>query len=1455
MASTYYSDIKYYPNKKVFFFFLYSDIIRSVDMRASCLNSYIKFTRFIDSFFQKNLTDARMKSHLWLEDMKAIAIRILNIECIKIDNKRTIRLLDVNKTSAVIKPVDLLNELKKYKKSKWREERRQRLKQFSGPTIFDLKKVQKEYRCDPCDKTYAYIHGLIKHNLKFHEGQKDKNSAAVDLRSITEIRNFLILEVFLESYGQRPDVIYNMTLQELTRDGKIENNKDSYLIYVHNHKTSKKFGPAKIILPNDLADEVFFYINKIRPFLLKDDVKSDLVFPTVKGSPLTFFGEIMKLFMEATETEYNIHALDFRRAWEAMIRTDDNMTGTDFSAFSRFRNHSEDSVYRHYVSEEYKTKIQLDQQMKLLQLVSEKDNNVVMNTTQTIVKNDINADEENSVETMENVKPVINGIGCLINRKSWQNIIPKMIDAIADKNESDKRNDNEKDNDIEKDNENQNDNQNENEKDNENENKIDNENDNENESSNENKNDKVTDKADQQPIEEQISHNQNHVQSEVIPKNDSARQNIPVVESSNRQIDSQNINIGGLDLSIPFNSQDNSFLNEAMDDYDIEKVMTNINNEMKTKNNATEQQDLRCKSCEKFFSSAIDLKKHSHSCGVNDESDDDTISTNFSNFEQEDPKKAKKLFTCNYCNQKFMANIALKVHMERCCKFCGKAFISKKYLNSHIGDMHNMHKCNMCEKSFADTEKLTTHINNVHQGNKFHTCRICGKYYPQKLLLTRHVYNVHKRKKPKKNSLPSEVVNQYVNVLQTKFPKSNIMTAAGNNKHEHAAASTTMDDNAVIVDRNESENRNHNRNDNESDNKIENVNENEKEKEQNEISNVISAAERTFGINSKDSVSNDNDKEKEKDVSSNLENAGGTGFDKKTAKRLEILKRQQQMMWSISKNVSASNPTNSPKNIFGKRELITSTPKSKTKQQKTQKASEMPTQTPVEPEVHQLTSSQTGSSCSMPVQSPKSLNLDEMKEISTTITNIIDEIDDSEDAIKEIFGPCLPKIDHNSEWLSQDTLNDLWLLQRNALADAANNESMKIDQITTYDDSITKKFLMDSSMDDQFTCEFFSCVIDKNCQETLITDTDLENHVGDKHSNANLSDIDVNELLLARYHEKSDRLNTFKNCWPKSAISLEKLANAGFIYTRRDDDVQCVFCAGVIGDWADNDDPMIVHQRNFPTCPFIVENIPNQNPEYLPELNSSVSSVSSVSSLDYENLSEQPVLFYKCDLCGNKYFERNRLNRHIKQEHDKMIDKQCNQSENIDPKPNPIEAISEGPNPHQESTILKIKEEQDEIPIVVSAAENKASATLPAPTNPQDVTFNLSTSLNYYGNPDIKPFEFKCVLCNAQFKCLNVYAAIAKSHYSLHIRSKHPFHSLLVDSYLNEIKVPVVKCSKCGIQLRNSVAHTCSNINVLSEEEEKPNVPKYVSECPKCSAFVEEGDMVEHNRLVHVKLD
>ena len=103
-----------------------------------------------------------MKSHLWLGDMKAIAIRMLSIECINIDNSRTNRLLDGSKNTGAIKPEELFNELKIYKKSKWREDRRERLKQFSEGHL-DVKILhQGPYKCDPCEKVYSYPQGLTR---------------------------------------------------------------------------------------------------------------------------------------------------------------------------------------------------------------------------------------------------------------------------------------------------------------------------------------------------------------------------------------------------------------------------------------------------------------------------------------------------------------------------------------------------------------------------------------------------------------------------------------------------------------------------------------------------------------------------------------------------------------------------------------------------------------------------------------------------------------------------------------------------------------------------------------------------------------------------------------------------------------------------------------------------------------------------------------------------------------------------------------------------------------------------------------------------------------------------------------------------------------------------------------------------------------------------------------------
>ena len=118
----------------------------------------------------------------------------------------------------------------------------------------------------------------------------------------------------------------------------------------------------------------------------------------------------------------------------------------------------------------------------------------------------------------------------------------------------------------------------------------------------------------------------------------------------------------------------------------------------------------------------------------------------------------------------------------------------------------------------------------------------------------------------------------------------------------------------------------------------------------------------------------------------------------------------------------------------------------------------------------------------------------------------------------------------------------------------------------------------------------YPCLVSKTCEETFKTDKEIEDHVHQKHSDAKLSKVDVNELLLVPYQNReADRLKTFKNCWPNPAISMEKLANAGFIYTRRGDSVQCAYCAGVIGDWEDDDDPMTEHKNTFPKCPKFSE--------------------------------------------------------------------------------------------------------------------------------------------------------------------------------------------------------------------------------------------------------------------------
>ena len=124
----------------------------------------------------------------------------------------------------------------------------------------------------------------------------------------------------------------------------------------------------------------------------------------------------------------------------------------------------------------------------------------------------------------------------------------------------------------------------------------------------------------------------------------------------------------------------------------------------------------------------------------------------------------------------------------------------------------------------------------------------------------------------------------------------------------------------------------------------------------------------------------------------------------------------------------------------------------------------------------------------------------------------------------------------------------------------------------------------------------FSCVINKECPQTFNTDYELEDHVIRDHKDAKLTKEDVNELHLGQYKSESDRLKTYVDWKSSSGLTSKELANAGFVHTGRDDNVQCVFCAGIAGGWEKGDSPMDEHKELFPKCAFVqglnVRNIP-----------------------------------------------------------------------------------------------------------------------------------------------------------------------------------------------------------------------------------------------------------------------
>jgi len=83
-----------------------------------------------------------------------------------------------------------------------------------------------------------------------------------------------------------------------------------------------------------------------------------------------------------------------------------------------------------------------------------------------------------------------------------------------------------------------------------------------------------------------------------------------------------------------------------------------------------------------------------------------------------------------------------------------------------------------------------------------------------------------------------------------------------------------------------------------------------------------------------------------------------------------------------------------------------------------------------------------------------------------------------------------------------------------------------------------------------------------------------------------------------QYSLEQNRFKSFKEKnWPIGLTQTpEQLANAGFYYLGKGDQVLCFYCEGGLQNWEANDDPWEEHAKHFPGCGFL--NV-TKSPDYV----------------------------------------------------------------------------------------------------------------------------------------------------------------------------------------------------------------------------------------------------------------
>ena len=184
--------------------------------------------------------------------------------------------------------------------------------------------------------------------------------------SKVDLRNWLMFEVFLESFGQRPDTVRNMTQLELFNATTMDDDKQNVVIEVKLHKTSSIYGPANVQIPAVLWDLVREFSRDIRETFRPLPDSGDYVFLTTTGKQMEDLSEAIQVFTAVVDPPFKVLPMHFREMCSTLGQTHPEVAVRNSVPLTM--NHSQKTAERYYLDEGAKKSEHLGLKAKVFSL-------------------------------------------------------------------------------------------------------------------------------------------------------------------------------------------------------------------------------------------------------------------------------------------------------------------------------------------------------------------------------------------------------------------------------------------------------------------------------------------------------------------------------------------------------------------------------------------------------------------------------------------------------------------------------------------------------------------------------------------------------------------------------------------------------------------------------------------------------------------------------------------------------------------------------------------------------------------------------------------------------------------------------------------------------------------------------------------------------------------------------